>query len=549
VSGKEVRFVELFAGIGGFRLGLERANQARRGAESRELRWENLRLQRNQPDGHRANGRAKHPSCGMEAEQPGAEGGLEAAEKHDSDARGEDGDRRRQRTFRCVWANDVDKWACAVYRRRFGSEEIVEGDIRQVDPSEIPGHDLLTAGFPCQSFSVAGKRRGFNDTRGTLFFEIARVLNEKRPRHFLLENVRGLLSHESGKTFQTVLRVLTDLGYLVQWEVLNSKHFGVPQNRERIFIVGHLARRLGGGREVFPICGNRIQDDGAYQAEQGGGKRVRDSDQYARGYSENSEGQRQEVRRTGNSDKQNLRFVGGIGEPDWEAEKGRGVKPLSRNFKQGRRVYDATGLAQALSSAGVGSVGGATGVYAICDSGLHRKKQVRTGVLPPLRSGRGCDRSDTVQIVNVGNLYPSRGENGQVLDPVGVSRALKSGVTDNPKNRGIGSSNAPKIAQYGSMRSQAPQRWDEAAHTVRQDLGRNVLKPHNPVLLPNLKIRRLTPVECERLQGFPDGWTARGIMGGREVAVSDTQRYKLLGNAVTVNVVEAIGTRMMEVLF
>jgi DNA (cytosine-5)-methyltransferase 1 len=125
------------------------------------------------------------------------------------------------------------------------------GDATTINPKELPDFDLLVGGFPCQAFSVAGKRGGFNDTRGTLFFDIARILAEKRPRHLVLENVKGLLSHDSGKTFQTILGVLSDLGYRVEWQVLNSKDFGVPQNRERIYIVGHLGDGCGG--QVFPI--------------------------------------------------------------------------------------------------------------------------------------------------------------------------------------------------------------------------------------------------------------------------------------------------------
>ena len=153
--------------------------------------------------------------------------------------------------FKCVWANEIDKYACKIYRKNFGDKELFEGDIRTVDAISIPDHDLLCAGFPCQSFSIAGKRGGFEDIRGILFFEIARIVSVKRPKLLLLENVKGLLSHDSGRTFGTILTTLSDLGYFLEWQVLNSKDFGVPQNRERVFIVGH----LGGipERKVFPF--------------------------------------------------------------------------------------------------------------------------------------------------------------------------------------------------------------------------------------------------------------------------------------------------------
>ncbi|NCC47365.1 MAG: DNA (cytosine-5-)-methyltransferase, partial [Bacteroidia bacterium] len=144
-----------------------------------------------------------------------------------------------------------NQWAFDCYTKHFKDGIHSNIDIAKVDTKDIPDHTLLVGGFPCQSLSIAGKRGGFDDTRGTLFFDIARILSHKRPRHFLLENVKGLLSHDSGKTFQTILRVLTDIGYYVEWQVLNSKNFGVPQNRGRVFLVGH----LGGlrGRKVFPL--------------------------------------------------------------------------------------------------------------------------------------------------------------------------------------------------------------------------------------------------------------------------------------------------------
>jgi len=152
-------------------------------------------------------------------------------------------------SFCCVWANEWDKYAASIYRRHYG--EIYEGDIRDVSADDIPDHDLLVGGFPCQDFSIAGKRAGLDGTRGTLFYEIARICERKRPRHILLENVKGLLSAQDGKNFSTILGILSDLGYRTEWMVLNSKHFGVPQNRERVFIIGHLRGQCSG--EIFPI--------------------------------------------------------------------------------------------------------------------------------------------------------------------------------------------------------------------------------------------------------------------------------------------------------
>ena len=182
--GEKLRFLDLFAGIGGFRLGLEQA-------------------------GHE-----------------------------------------------CIGFCEIDKFARQVYKANFNTEGEVEWhDITKVTDEqvrELRGKvDLITGGFPCQAFSVAGKRRGFNDTRGTLFFEIARLAKILKPRYLLLENVKGLLNHARGDTFFTILNTLGELGHWVEWQLLNSKNFGVPQNRERVFIVGH----FGGEprRKVFPI--------------------------------------------------------------------------------------------------------------------------------------------------------------------------------------------------------------------------------------------------------------------------------------------------------
>lgn len=187
-----------------------------------------------------------------------------------------------------VYANDWDKYAAQIYEKNFGparekeqKTEFAGGSagssspnarqcshscgvdrrsIRDVLGTVIPEFDLLSAGFPCQSFSIVGNRQGFKDTRGALFFEIARILKDKQPPLLLLENTKGLLSNDEGKTFETILRTLDELGYDLQWQVLNSKDWGVPQNRERVFIVGHL--RGTSRSQVFPLQ----RDDGKTSA-------------------------------------------------------------------------------------------------------------------------------------------------------------------------------------------------------------------------------------------------------------------------------------------
>jgi len=270
----------------------------------------------------------------------------------------------------------------------------------------------LVGGFPCQAFSIAGKRKGFDDTRGTLFFEIARILADKRPRYFVLENVKGLLSHDEGKTFQTILGVLTNLGYEYQWQVLNSKNFGVPQNRERVFIVGHL--RGEPRPEVFPIG----ESDGVFSEKNSG-----------------QQGERERICSTIDSRYGALRNSGETY-----------IKRIAhnRNFRRYNQTYDPSGGVEALDTSGGGG---------------HQP------CVPVLTPDRGQKRQN-------GRRFKTDGEPAFTLTGQDIH-----GVYD------------------------------------------------------GLKIRRLTPTECERLQGFPDGWTE---------GISDTQRYKCLGNAVTTNVVSFI---------
>ena len=284
--------------------------------------------------------------------------------------------------------SEIDKYAIQVYEKHF-SGATNYGNATTIDGEQLPDFDLLVGGFPCQAFSVAGKREGFNETRGTLFFDIARILSDKRPRYLVLENVKGLLSHDEGKTFQTILRVLADLGYGVEWQVLNSKDYSVPQNRERVFIVGHFGNRSP--RKVFPITEN--------------------------------------VRETSIVTGKDISYS------------------LDANYYKGTNTLDK-----------------------------NRRQLVATPVLTP----------------ELNEITKAKSQGSRVYDSNGLSASLKS--------EGGG--------------------WE-----AKNGLYKN-----------GLRIRRLTPTECERLQGFPDGWTE---------GLSDTQRYKTLGNAVTTTVVKAVMERLL----
>ena len=150
----------------------------------------------------------------------------------------------------CVFSSEWDKYAQQTYAANFG--EVPHGDITEIDAIDIPSHDLILGGFPCQPFSHAGLKKGFEDSRGTLFFDVARIIDLHKPSMIMLENVKGFARHDKGKTLQVVARILDELGYNVFYKVLNARDFGVPQNRERIFIVGINRNKLGDIDFCFP---------------------------------------------------------------------------------------------------------------------------------------------------------------------------------------------------------------------------------------------------------------------------------------------------------
>lgn len=324
---------------------------------------------------------------------------------------------------KCIGYSEIDKYAIKVYERNFNGHHNY-GNATTIDVPELPDFDLLVGGFPCQAFSVAGKRKGFNDTRGTLFFDIARVLQDKRPRHFVLENVKGLLSHDGGKTFQTILGVLADLGYRVEWQVLNSKNFGVPQNRERIYFVGHLGGECGG--QVFPIIG---------------------------------------------ADGKDIIVSGVLDTETWR-----------KRHEQIRRFHSVDGVSPTLPT---GTGGGVMTKIAV-----HKK-------------------------------------DGNIEQTEDVSHALDSSYHKGLDNHGQRTGVAmPVLTPDRINKRQNGRRMKEDGEP-----SFTITAQDRHGLYDGIKVRRLTPLECERLQGFPDNWTA---------GESDTQRYKMCGNAVTVNVVDAV---------
>lgn len=363
----------------------------------------------------------------------------------------------------CVGYSEIDKYADSIYRRQFPSEmekgtetHRPFGDVTEIRTSDLPSFDLLVGGFPCQAFSHAGKRRGFDDTRGTLFFEIARILKDCRPRYFLLENVKGLLSHNKGETFKTILEILSSLGYDVKWEIFNSKDYGVPQNRERIYIKGYSRDRCGG--EILHL-----------------GK-------------ENEE-------------------------PNDELNDKRLIKLNNRS--QAQTVYDPNGLGCTLSANGGGD-GGKTGMYLVDNPKIEKV----------------ANFSNTNH--HGGNVYSSDGLSPTICG----SSVIKNGLHIMDKEPRIEIVGNTSVTNHGGEKVISVNGLSSTlTHTNYKHPITILEKEGKEINLENKCIRKLTPIECERLQGMPDNWSKYGADGE---LISNTQRYKCIGNAVTVNVVKHI---------
>lgn len=358
----------------------------------------------------------------------------------------------------CVGHCEVDKFADRSYRAMHNVKESewYANDITRVEPEELPEADCYCFGFPCQAFSIAGKRRGFEDTRGTLFFEVMRLARERKPRLLFAENVRGLLNHEGGQTFGVIVSTMDELGYDVEWQVLNSKHFGVPQNRERVFIVGHL--RETGGRKVFPVR----RDDGVPDP-----KRL--------------ETEPGVPALTATSYKGVSKRRGGLAIPV--------MTPDRPNKRQNGRRFKENG-----------------------DEMFTLTAQDRQGVMV---------REATCKQVIGGS------QGNRVYDPSGISVTLSS----------QGGGRGAKTGLHAVI--QRPRGYNKGGvHNEAPTLTGNSWQQNN-FATDGMRIRRLTPRECFRLQGFPDEYFDRAA-----AVNSDSQLYKQAGNSVTVNVIYEIAKRL-----
>ena len=380
-----MKHFDLFSGYGGFTLALEKVY-----GDKISIR-----------DGDSSKGNGE-PNSSIESIQTTKESSL--SYMNSSSAIGIGNTREISHT---IGFSEIDKYASAVLKYHWPNTKNY-GDITKINWSEVPDFDLLTGGSPCQDLSIAGKRAGLEGARSGLFYEYMRAVKEKRPKYFIWENVKGALSSNKGRDFAFVLNEMAEAGYALWWQVLNAKDFGVPQNRERIFVVGF---RDGSPREIF--------------FERGGNQ---------------------------------------------ESDRELGLQ----------------GVQTAMS------------LRATDYKGTHN---------------------------NIKQLNNPTHSNNRLYSEEGISPAL---------NTAQGGNRQPKIAR------QPLKFLDRNQKNIEGDYAFTVDSMNTGGVKIDSRIRRLTPTECERLMGLPDGWTSKGIINDMGIEISDSQRYKLCGNGVVVNVVEEI---------
>ena len=393
---------------------------------------------------------------------------------------------------KCIGFCEIDKFARASYKAIHNTEgEIELHDITTVTDEEIRaiGHvDVICGGFPCQAFSIAGHRRGFEDTRGTLFFEIARFASILKPKYLFLENVKGLLNHDKGNTFKTILGALDGLGYDVEWQVLNSKNFSVPQNRERVFIIGHLRGQRT--RNVFPLSRESQSISNQSVIKIGN---VNPSGNGMNGEVYNSQGLA----------------------PTLTTNKGEGQKiaipvltPDRANKRQNGRRFKTDGEP----------------MFTLTAQDRHgvvvENEIKRFGTIEP-------NFNQSVVVYDTDGIAPTiRAYQGGNLEPkIRVKEATKQGFAEAEIGDSVNLSHPNSKTRRGRVGKQI-------ANTLLTGESQGVVEP-------DFRIRKLTPRECWRLQGFPD-WA---FDKAQEVN-SNSQLYKQAGNSVTVNVIAAIAKEL-----
>ena len=351
--------------------------------------------------------------------------------------------------------SEVDKHAIAVYKHQFPNS-IYVGSVTDVRGADLPTIDLITFGSPCQDFSLAGKRKGMEGQRSSLVLEAIRLISECRPSVFVWENVKGTFSSNDGADFWAIIQAFTDIGgYRLEWQLLNTSWF-LPQNRERIYLVGYSANPSGRG--VFPIAENDKS----------------------------------------NTEQHGVEIVG---------HRGTGGQ---QGF-----IYGESGIAPTLNAC---------------------------GYKDPTK----------VKIKQIGTKFDSNGgtqpyQQDRVYDSEGIVPALNRGKSDLIIKANYGSKSLNETIESNILIEGEPKALDLYNREARDESPTLTEPHHNSLrLFDGYRIRRLTPIECERLQGFPDDHTAYGNYDGEVKPMSNTQRYKQCGNAVTVDVVAAVAKNCLS---
>ncbi|MGX0001467.1 DNA (cytosine-5-)-methyltransferase [Staphylococcus cohnii] len=389
----------------------------------------------------------------------------------------------------CIAFAEIDKHAIQSYKALYNTENEVElNDITTITDEQFRNFrgqcDIITGGFPCQTFSIAGKRSGFDDTRGTIFFHIARAIKEIQPSYVLLENVKGLLSHDKGRTYGTIVQALDELGYIAEWGVFNSKYWGVPQNRERVYI---LVTR----KDVFK--GSKLFDLLKQQTEV------------------------------------TTRLVDvledEVDEKYYLSEEKTKKLTLNEDLSGRLNQYE-----------------------------YRQRDEINSvnKVSPTLNTMQGGDRQPKVAVL--GNTSNTGYRSHDVHDTEGISPTIAARDYKGAKQIAIREATKQGVV----MEDKGIRFTEDGFHTHRNDNKKSSIQGthvtykegkthaltsnHVPMTLNNLRIRKLTPLECWRLQGFTDEQFYKAKNSG----VSNSQLYKQAGNSVTVNVVDAIVSNLEE---
>jgi DNA (cytosine-5)-methyltransferase 1 len=473
----------------------------------------------------------------------------------------------------CVLAAEWDKYAQISYNAQFGFTP--EGDVTKIDERDVPEHEVLCAGFPCQAFSVSGKRLGFEDARGTLFFEAARIAKYKQPRVLLFENVKGLVSHDKGRTLEVMIRTIAEIGYTVDFEVLNSKFFGVPQNRERIWIIcvrndlvepqpwviGNRTDVVAKGKKRMAELGIRTFNFD-WPKQESVTVRLRDileTDVDEKYYL---------------SDEKTAKLVAQLEDRE-SREPSDNIEMAGRlkddGFRQINEVLDVHGVCTSLRTFQGGSLEPKVAVEVVGNTGNgHGGYDVHSvdGLSPTLKAR---DFKGPVQVAVVDDMYEGRdarvyeetaptlrserhglkvAEVRPVLTPDYVNKkqnGTRFKDNDEPSYtltaqdvHGIALTNeewqscSTRTRAYRGQAEQLEIRGDDVSNTLT-----SVTK--DAYVTNRYRIRKLTPSECWTLQGF----TREMFLAAKSAGVSNSQLYKQAGNSVTIPLVKEIGKKLL----